>query len=170
MVDVLTTLIRDGNERPLAELLNNLPDTQLAQADIFRASLYSSVVWLYDHYQLRLGRCHWCSQFFSKQDGRDKHCSDECRRSFDQQHSGARHDKQDKRMTRWITELLLKPTRTVKQRQELDHVVRAMFGTWKNFEDWKSRVQFSSPKKIFRSVSEEQKRVARLNMRISRAG
>jgi hypothetical protein len=162
MVDVLTTLIRDGNERPLAELLNNLPDTQLAQADIFRASLYSYIVWLYDCYQLRgLGRCPWCSKFFSKPHPKDKYCSDECCRLFDQQHSGARHDKQEKRMTYWLTELLLKPTRTAKQRQEIDHVVRAMFGTWKKFDDWKSKVQFSSKKELLRSVSEEQKRVAR---------
>jgi len=166
LIEAVAAMIRDGNERPLEELLNSLPTGELAPVDVFRASLYSDVVWLYDHDQLRLGRCQWCSKFFSKSDGRDKHCSDKCRRLFDQQESGLRHDKQEKRMTRWLTELVLKPSRTAKQRQEIDHVVRAMFGTWKKFDDWKSKVQFSSEKELLRSVSEEQKRVARFHINI----
>jgi hypothetical protein len=143
------------------------------------ASFRTYVYWLlhnlyYSGHMGKLGICKQCSTFFARpadlgfgpeMGSKHKHCSKECRRMYDEQNSGQRHIDQDNRMKDWLADLLLKPTETAKQRQLIDPIVTSVFGGWKRFTKWKSEVEFASRDELVKSLTEDQKKIARARMK-----
>lgn len=146
----------------------------------FRTYVYWLIHNLYGSGHLRkLGICERCEKFFAKPADPErgisvevprkyKHCSAECYELQDQQNSGRRHINQDNRLKDWLAELQLKPTKTARQRQVIDSIVTSVFGGWKRFEKWKSEVEFASDDELLKSVSEDQRKLARARMKEKR--